>query len=538
MRAQVPKQTSLILALASLGSTATLPRDGPSLTVKVPAGSDVDASAEIDPNFCGLAFEQSSFVRYAQGDDGNINAFSANLIDAITLRTGGIPIIRLGGTSADYGKYLPGQKEPALPPAERDQYQVVGNTTIGPSYWDLAKNFPDAKYMVEVPLATTNVSEAVAWAQSAVQGIGIDNIHSIQPGNEANLYSDNFRGEGGIRLGPPDYQGKLSNETYVGNWTKYADAILEAVDLPQGRFFTAFDVSSHSGDEVEAEKYVFDVQECFDLGIDKKNIIKDVSHHYYQRSAGTAADLASGLMNMSVTHNHLDQYQGHIDWLKKNRPEIGFILNEVGNSLSQTNEYEFQNRLGSALWQVDFYLYSMAIGVARINYQQIMHAGYNLWLPVASVGFDAQVFANFYSQPFVADFIGTSSSRVAQLDVSGGNGPANLAAYAAYEGDAAKRIAIANLDYWNKTSSNMERPSVTLDVSVPADVKSVNVTHLTSPGGAGAGADSITYAGSQWTYESSGKEVKNVRNDTEQVTVQNGVARIKVESSEAVLLWL
>ncbi|KAI4867653.1 glycoside hydrolase family 79 protein [Hypoxylon rubiginosum] len=537
---QTSKQTSLFLALASLGSTAALPRDGSSLSVKVPAVSAVDASSMVDPSFCGLAFEQSSFVRYAQSDDGKPNAFSANLIKAITSRTGGAPIIRLGGTSPDYGKYLPGQKEPALPVAEQDNYQDVGHTTIGPSYWNLSKNFPGAKYMVEVPLATTNISETVAWAQSAVKGIGIDNIHSIQPGNEADLYTDTYTGEGGIELHPPEYQGKLSNETYVGNWTKYADAILKAVDLPEGRFFTAFDVATHFGADVQAERYIFDVEKCFGLGIDKKNIIKEVSHHYYQRNAGTAADLASGLMNTSVTHNHLDQYKVRISWLKKNRPEIPFILNEVGNSLFRTNSYEFQARLGSALWQVDFYLYSLAIGIARINYQQIMHAGYDLWLPVASGGLEAQVFANFYSQPFVADFIGSSGkTRVAQLNVSGSDAPANLAVYAAYEGDStAKRIAVTNLNYWDETSSDFERPSVTLDVSVPQGVESVKVYHLSSPQGAGAGADSITYGGSQWTYGSLGKEVKNVRQDTEQITVENGVAQVKVQSSEAILVWL
>lgn len=52
--------------------------------------------------------------------------------------------------------------------------------------------------------------------------------------------------------------------------------------------------------------------------------------------------------------------------------EFNAVLSEVGNSLQPTNTYEYQARLGSALWQVDFYLYCMAIGVERINYQQIM----------------------------------------------------------------------------------------------------------------------------------------------------------------------
>ncbi|KAI1475035.1 glycoside hydrolase family 79 protein [Daldinia sp. EC12] len=539
MGPQNSRQTSLLLVLAGLGSAAILPRNGSPLSVKIPTVTAVDASDPIDPSFCGFAFEQASFVRYAQDDDGKPNAFSNNLINAITSRTGGTPIIRLGGTSPDYGRYLPGQKEPALPVAEQDNYQNIGFTTIGPSYWDLTHNFLGAKYMVQVPLATTNVSETVAWAQSAVERIGLENIHSIQPGNEADLYADDFRGEGGVELNPPEYQGKLNNETYVGNWTKYVDAILAAVDLPEGRLFTAFDVAVHVGDYIHQDAYVFDVETCFNLGIDAKNIIKDVSHHYYQRNAGAAKDLEAGLMNTTVTHNHLDQFKRRIAWLKKNRPEIPFIFNEVGNSLFRTNSYEFQARLGSALWQVDFYLYSMAIGVARINYQQIMHAGYDLWLPVASAGHEAQVFSNFYSQPFVADFIGSSGkTRVAKLEVSGDNAPEDLAVYTAFEDSKAKRIAITNLDYWNKTSSGFERPSVTLNLKLPEDVKSVKVYHLNSPLGAGAAADTITYGGSQWTYRSLGEEVKDVRKDTEQITVKNGVARVTVQSSEAVLLWL
>ncbi|KAI1798767.1 glycoside hydrolase family 79 protein [Daldinia bambusicola] len=552
MKPRSLKQAS-IFALSGLGPAAVLSKDGASLSVKIPSLEEVDASGPIDPSFCGFAFEQASFVRYAQDDDGKPNVFSNNLIKAVTSRTGGTPIIRLGGTSPDYGRYLPGQKEPALPVAEQDNYQNIGSTTIGPSFWALTRNFPGAKYMVQVPLATTNVSETVAWAQSAVDGIGIENIHSIQPGNEADLYADNFRGEGGVELNPPEYQGTLTNETYVGNWTAYVDAILAAVDpLPQGRIFTAFDVAAHVGDTAHEDAYVFDVETCFNLGIDARGAIKDVSHHYYQRQAGTAGDLGSGLMNTSATHKHLDQFRRHAAWLERNRPGVPFVLNEVGNSLFRTNSYPFQARLGSALWQADFYLYAAAAaGVARVNYQQIMHAGYDLWQPVGSAGVGAQVFANFYSQPFVADFFGASGihkTRAAKLDIAGGNNvPPNLAVYAAYEdgdedggGDDGKvrRIAITNLDYWNLTSSGYERPSVTLAFEVPRHVEAVTVYHLNSPLGAGAAADSITYGGSQWTYESLGEEVKGVRNDTEHITVKDGVVRVTVWSSEAVLVWL
>jgi hypothetical protein len=529
------------LAVAHAGVIASpAPRQAPILSIDVPSEVPGDASAEVDPDFAGLAFEQASFVRYAVDDDGNVNEFSKNLIASIYSRTGGKPIMRLGGTSPDYGRYLPGQAEPALPVAEQDNYQNIGFTTIGPSFWALAANFPDAKYMVEVPLATTNVSETVAWAKAAVEIIGLDRIHSLQPGNEPDLYNDDYHGEGGAYLGPPDYQGTLNNETYVGNYTKHVAAIREALpDLPD-RFFTAFDVAMRVEDTSMAA-WLLDTETCFDLGIDDDNIVKEVSHHYYQNQAGFAEDLEEGLMTLSVTHTNLDYLRRRIGWLRENRPDIPFIINEIGNSLQPQNHYEYQARLGSALWAVDFYLYGLTIGVSRFNYQELMHAGYNLWLPVASAGLPAQVFANYYSQPFVADFVGSSGvTRVAKLDVDNGDSTPNLAAYGAFEDGTAKRVAIANLGYWNRTSSGIERPVAEVDVQLPAssDATTVRVTHLSSPDGAGAPADTITYAGSQWTYESLGKEVEGVRDDTEDVPVEDGVARVRVPSSEAVIIYL
>jgi hypothetical protein len=506
-------------------------------SVTVPAEVPGGASSNIDPNFPGLAFEQASWVRYATDDSGALNAFSRNLLDSIYTRTGGKPIIRLGGTSPDYARYLPDQSEPALPVAEQDNYQNIGGTTIGPSYWPLSKLFPDATFMIQVPLAVANVSEAVAWAVSAVDGIGIEQIHSIQIGNEPDLYRDDFRGEGGRYLGPPEYQGTLNNSTYVGNYTNYATAIKAAIDLPD-KFFTAFDVAAHVETPWVAQ-WLFDAETIFDLGIDEDNIIKEVAHHYYQNHAGKAEDLETGLMTLSLTHTNLDYLTRRITWLRGNRPDLPFIINEVGNSLQPTNSYQYQARLGSALWAVDFYLYGLSIGIARFNYQQIMHSGFDLWLPVASAGHPAQVFANYYSQPFMADFVGKSGkARISKLTLTDAESAPNLAAYGAFEDGSPVRVAIANLEYWNRTSSDFDRPVATVNLDVGDGISSVTVTHLNSPDGAGAGAETITYAGSQWTYESLGKEVEGVRDDTEEVQVVDGVASVKVLGSSAAIVHL
>lgn len=66
--------------------------------VSVPPEVPADASNTVDPDFAGFAFEQASLWNYALDLDGNPNVFSQNLIAEITKRTGGKPLIRLGGT--------------------------------------------------------------------------------------------------------------------------------------------------------------------------------------------------------------------------------------------------------------------------------------------------------------------------------------------------------------------------------------------------------------------------------------------------------
>ncbi|KAL2274092.1 hypothetical protein FJTKL_03699 [Diaporthe vaccinii] len=497
--------------------------------VSVPASVPPDASSIVDADFAGFAFEQASLWNYALDLDGNPNVFSQNLIAEITKRTGGKPLIRLGGTSADYAYYLENQTTPAEPRAEVYNYQDVGGTTIGPLYWDLCLNFPDALYIIQTPLAITDINETVLWATTAVEHIGIDRIHSFEPGNEADLYPSGA-------LGPPTYRGKQDNESYVGNFTTYAAAIANAVDIPSGPFFQAFDVSAHFGLE---DAYILDVPTGFGLGIDDDDVVKTVAHHYYQTDCClTAGDLATGLMSHSAISGRLDLLKPAIDWLKGNKPHIPYIMSEIGNSLNPTHDYSYQAVLGSALWQVDFQLYSLSIGIARFNFQQIMHSGFDLWLPVASGDSQPQVFASYYAQPFVTDFVGSSGkARVSQLNITD-EATGNWAGYAVFEDDAPKRLAFVNLNYWNSSSSTTERASQTITLGLPDDINTVTVDLLSSPLGAGASADTITYGGSQWTYESLGKEVTGVRNDTEILAVENGQVNITIYQSSAVLVHL
>lgn len=88
----LPRHLQLVIAwLTATAAAAPL--------VSVPSSVPSKASGIVDPDFAGFAFEQASLWNYALDADGNANEFSINLIAAITDRTGGKPLIRLGGTS-------------------------------------------------------------------------------------------------------------------------------------------------------------------------------------------------------------------------------------------------------------------------------------------------------------------------------------------------------------------------------------------------------------------------------------------------------
>lgn len=89
---RVPRYMQQVLAWLA-ATTAAQP------FVSVPSAVPSNASGVVDPDFAGFAFEQASLWNYALDADGNANEFSINLIAAITNRTGGKPLIRLGGTS-------------------------------------------------------------------------------------------------------------------------------------------------------------------------------------------------------------------------------------------------------------------------------------------------------------------------------------------------------------------------------------------------------------------------------------------------------
>jgi hypothetical protein len=187
-------------------------------------------------------------------------------------------------------------------------------------------------------------------------------------------------------------------------------------------------------------------------------------------------------------------------------------------------------------WNVDYQLNAMAIGVDRVNNQQIIFPGYHMWQPVDSEFSPRSVWPNYYSQPFLADFIGPSgNTRVAEIDIPGN--PDLLSAYVAYENDAPVRVAIVNLHLWTPGDNNGVRPSIDVALNgLWGGIKAAQVMQLASPEGA-YGNNFITWRGLEWTHDSNGTE-NRIGRDAILVGARAGVVHVTVESASAVIVQL
>lgn len=226
-----------------------------------------------------------------------------------------------------------------------------------------------------------------------------------------------------------------------------------------------------------------------------------------------------------------------VDYLNKQSPPIPLALAEVGSVLGNaSNNDSLEAVLGSALWQADFFLYSMSIGVKRINLQSGLTFPFALWNPTytnKNKTIPASVHAAFYGQIFSAEFIGDSENvRVSNIDLH----HPYLSVYAAYDDGKLGRVAVSNLELWSANDTK-PRPQKNVTLDLGAEPKSVKVKKLTSPAGGTAGVDNITWGGMQWTAASGGKGVQ-VLSDTVTLPVTEGKVEADVKASEAVMVFL
>lgn len=503
MRYDLGKSSILLSSLIVLAASKAT-------TINVSSGSK-DAKGPVDPSFPGFAFEQASFYDYAFDECGKPNAFSQNLIKSVLDRTGGTPLLRVGGTSGDHAQYNADQKEPVSCRATACGPFIPQDKTlkIGPSYFEAFKNFPGAKYEFMVPFDRKDLDNTLAWTAAGLKVIDKEALYAIEIGNEPNFYS------------------WWSPKAYLDKFMEFATAITEKhPSLAGKRIFQSLDVASGSAEKLSTEKAFADKL--------NQNVssIKQIAYHYYQSLAPENYEgLQKSILHTDTTRR-LSGFEDDIKYLRQHHQDIGFVLSEVGDNLGKGGNLAFRNSLATAIWAIDFQLHAMSIGVDRVNFQQIYKPGFCMWEPVNSTHWDIatpMVRPNYYSQPFVADFIGKGGrTKVASI-----LSEEKLAAYAAYEDGKLARIAIVNLNLGKASGEDRKKTDIVLD-DLAKGVESVTVHQLNSPHGSLAQTD-ITYKGLEWSFESKGLQ-KQVRDDSKTVNIKGGKVTISIEEASAIIL--
>ena len=360
-----------------------------------------------------------------------------------------------------------------------------------------------------VPLAHRDVNNSLEWARQGLDAIG-DRLQSLDIGNEPDLYR------------------WFDLQTYVKHFTRFQNAL--AAEFPeqlgQRPIFQALDTAWGGARKLA-------ISDAIEAGINSTGAISQHAYHLYQGSNVPGAGLEwlqRQVANHTAIVEAMSVFEPHIKYLRKHAPGVPFILDENGNSLGRGDLMQ-RDVFATALWNVDYQLHAMAMGVSRVNNQQIVFPGFQMWEPVDSKFGPRCVRPNFYSQPFVADFIGRSgNTRVFELEVPGTD---LLSAYVAFDDEVPARIAIVNFELWTPNNGTRSSAEVTL-TGLGDRIHNALIHKLASPEGA-SGINFITWRGLQWTSQSNGLDVR-VGTDGDRLKVHNGSVSVTVEATSAVIV--
>ncbi|GMF67990.1 unnamed protein product [Aspergillus oryzae] len=151
------------------------------------------------------------------------------------LRSPPLAVAGLGSTltdSRDRATYDPNLSDPIYNPDPNSG--IPTHLKIGPSFFDLFANFPEAKYVIDIPMYHDNLSNSILFAEAANKRIGASNIYAWEIGNEP----DNYGNTGA------DWNEKQFSEKW-GNWSK---AISKALNASlDSQTYQAVPLSSQTG---------------------------------------------------------------------------------------------------------------------------------------------------------------------------------------------------------------------------------------------------------------------------------------------------
>jgi hypothetical protein len=239
-------------------------------------------------------------------------------------------------------------------------------------------------------------------------------------------------------------------------------------------------------------------------------------------------------------------HRDNIAFLKSKNPNVPYLLSETGPALSGANVTSYLNAFAFTLFYIDFMLYGMSVGVARIDGTQRPANTHSYWVPPSgdlTGNRGNEVRAGYYAWPFVVDFLGNTSSSVGVVELNVGeekDHQSAYAVYAVYEDNKLARVALLNMKVWMAVKDGM-RGNATFEID-GVDATDAKIARLTAKEGASArGYDvdrtNITWAGEQWAYKIDEGNGHVVGEGWKQLDATGaGKISVDVSDSEAVML--
>ncbi|KAJ5819964.1 hypothetical protein N7474_005555 [Penicillium riverlandense] len=497
-----------LLAAITLAN-AQLPFEAPDNAVPAPV------------DFVGFGFETAFMNNFA-------NDFSYNMLNSVSTRLNTPLTIRIGGTSGDRVLFDPSQGETAVCIAGDCPLGSAATYILGPTYFNGFKGFQGFNMTFQAPLGPVlNISNTLAYATQAYDNIGEDRLAAVAIGNEPNLYPIQYRISYTLGQYVNDVKTVMNYISQTLGFYTSGNNIYEVLNLAAG---------SRPSDLIDA----------FEDGLNSFGNVKVAALHWYQLQnyCTTLAQQQFYLMNHTITTSLFDSCNSQIDYLNTNDPEVRFVLSETGSGLRSA--IAVQGGFGAALWSIDFRLYSLTQGVARVDATQRPAALHSYWVPDNSAGYvnpGPQVRAPWYALPFIADFLGQKPGKVAEVDL----GSDTLTAYAIYDANtnAVSKVALLNLRVWVAGESTNNRGLENVSFPLPVNNISYTVRRLQSAAGAqamgfdyGGPEQSITWAGEEWSYsvdQGRGHSVEGVV-PVETYTVTDGEVEVAILDSEAIII--
>ncbi|KAJ3768072.1 glycoside hydrolase family 79 protein [Lentinula raphanica] len=464
------------------------------LTITGPPSLPDTASHVLHPSLASFSIETAFFISYV-GNRTSPNLLTQNLLQNIKDRIGIPAEVRIGGITADSTFWDP-TLEAAIFNFVDDSGALI-NTTIGPEFWNAARELlpADTQITVNLNLESLNYTGALAVAQSAVQGLS-DQVAAFEIGNE------------------PDHYLSFTPESYSDIWEPWSQNITSALNLTTPEFQVAATADDplwpYNTPAADAQ---LDCVSALAAGVDNASTVEWCSEHTYQYSVcdptRTAVATLPNLVNHTRLAMYLDLWQPRIQSVRNQLGSQAFVIGEF-NSVSCSGRDGVSNTFGQALWLLDTAFYA-----ASINLNKGGFSFYDLWYPIDNLNGPVQVFPSYSAYLFVADTIGSSRAlKIANIypgrqsngstitTAEGDTSEGQLVVYGFWDESLPSnatfptKLALLNLQIYNETQED-SRPVATFDISVflsSADAQ-VTVRRLAAPGADTQSANVTLWAG-------------------------------------------